>query len=289
MKLLQLLIVFGLLAVFPSCRRDLSCESCLPPLPNNTVVDTLPPDYPFKNGVCENGASLGLIIPFHDSVKYSWKDTLPDSLQLDMPIPGDQMNQGSCAAWATVYAAGSYSAHVRDEKPYADTTKLSPKYTYNQITKGNCGCTSIHENLYLLETQGACSLPDMPYNPNECLLQPDSLQQKKAAPYRIKGWLTVDATNITLIKEQLVKKMPVIFATNVDKGFSHLQAPYLWKERIGDGSPHAMVVCGYDDKRKAFRIINSWSTRWADKGFAWVDYAFFVKNLENKTGYVIIN
>ncbi len=285
MRLIYLLYLVSFLLVFNACRHELSCEDC-PPAQINTVTDTLPANYTFQNGFCP-GSFLGIAIPFHDSARYSGKDTLPDSLQLEMPVPGDQQSQNSCSAWATVYAAGSYNALISGGKPYSDSTLLSPKFTYNQITKGNCACTSITDNLYLLQTQGASSLRDMPYNPNECLLQPDSIQRKKAIPFRIKDWLTIDLTNIALIKEQLYHKMPVIFSTYSDDGFHKLQSPFIWKERKGDGIGHALVICGYDDKQKAFRIINSWSTRWADKGFAWIDYSFFVKNLDEPLGYVI--
>ncbi len=285
MKLQHLLSLWVLLFLLNACRRELSCEDC-PSIQTNTIMDSLPASYSFQNGYCA-GSFLGISIPFHDSVRYSGKDSLVDSLQLDMPVPGDQQTQGSCSAWATVYAAGSYKAHISSGKSYSDSSLLSPKFTYNQITKGNCGCTSITDNLYLLQTQGASSLKDMPYNPNECLLQPDSLQRKKAEPFKIKDWLTVDLTNLALIKEQLSQKMPVIFSTNSDNGLCKLQAPFIWKQRTGDANGHALVICGYDDKRKAFRIINSWSTRWADKGFAWIDYTFFVKNLKDPLGYVI--
>ncbi len=36
-----------------------------------------------------------------------------------------------------------------------------------------------------------------------------------------------------------------------------------------------MVVVGYDDARKAFRLMNSWGREWADGGFCWMDYDLF--------------
>jgi hypothetical protein len=34
-----------------------------------------------------------------------------------------------------------------------------------------------------------------------------------------------------------------------------------------------MVIVGYDDKRSAFRIINSWGQTWGEGGYGWVDYS----------------
>jgi C1A family cysteine protease len=49
-----------------------------------------------------------------------------------------------------------------------------------------------------------------------------------------------------------------------------------------------MVICGYNDAKKAFRVMNSWGKGWADNGFAWIDYDFFAQNLVDMVGAVII-
>ena len=46
-----------------------------------------------------------------------------------------------------------------------------------------------------------------------------------------------------------------------------------------------MVIIGYDDSKGSFRVLNSWSTGWADHGEAWIDYNFFMNNAEGD-GYV---
>ncbi len=268
-------IVFGLFSVVLfSCHKEYSQEGI-----KQVQTDSLPSDYPFATGFCKDGAaSLGVSIS--DTVNYKSSDTnpLPASLFLDVPSPGDQSTQGSCAAWAVVYGAGTYNAHLTTGKAYSDTGNLSPKFTYNQIAKGDCGCTSVLDNLYLLQTQGACSLAAMPYNPQECLKQPDSLQGSMARSYKINGWQKVDLHNLILIKKAIVEKKPVIFAIRIDDGFQSLGPPYIWKERSGSlGDGHAMIITGFDDSKKAFRIMNSWSMLWGDKGFAWVDYNFFLQ------------
>jgi hypothetical protein len=39
-----------------------------------------------------------------------------------------------------------------------------------------------------------------------------------------------------------------------------------------------MVVTGFDDRIQAFKVINSWGTKWADDGFAWITYRAFGAN-----------
>jgi C1A family cysteine protease len=80
-----------------------------------------------------------------------------------------------------------------------------------------------------------------------------------------------------------------LFAIVTDDGFRRISSPYIWKQRSGQlaATPHAMVITGYDDDKKAFRVMNSWSTAWGDKGFAWIDYDFFLMNVM-EPGYVLM-
>lgn len=40
---------------------------------------------------------------------------------------------------------------------------------------------------------------------------------------------------------------------------------------------HAMLIVGYDDNLKAFRVRNSWGATWADNGYGWLPYAYVDK------------
>jgi hypothetical protein len=35
---------------------------------------------------------------------------------------------------------------------------------------------------------------------------------------------------------------------------------------------HLMTLVGYDERRQAFRLINSWGKGWGDHGYAWIGY-----------------
>src|SRR4051794_13722716 len=269
----QMLFIGILLLILYACKREYSIEGSKQPF-----TDTLPADYPFATGYC-NGVHLGISIADTNNYVPGNQNPLPASVMLDMPTPGNQGSQGSCTAWATVYGVGSYYMHLATGKPYSDTGNLSPKFTYNQITKGNCTCTSIIDNLYLLKTQGACTLNTMPYHPEECSIQPDSVQKNEAIHYTINDWRKVDLHNLNMIKRAVAEKKPVLFAIGIDEGFKTIAPPYIWNKRAGTpGEPHALVIAGYDNSIKALRVMNSWSTAWGDGGFLWIDYDFFLHN-----------
>ncbi|MCL6528061.1 MAG: C1 family peptidase [Thermaceae bacterium] len=40
---------------------------------------------------------------------------------------------------------------------------------------------------------------------------------------------------------------------------------------------HAMLMVGYDDSKRAFRVKNSWGTGWAEGGYVWFSYDFVTK------------
>jgi C1A family cysteine protease len=276
-------LVASILILTSSCRKEYSTEGKT--IPETVIQDSLPVNYPFATGFCAV-ASLGISIGEIPDYQPDTSASLKDSLLLDMPASGNQGSQGSCAAWAVVYGLGTYYVHTISGKAYSDTGNLSPKFTYNQIAKGNCGCTSLIDNLYLLREEGASSLGLMPYDPSECSLQPDSLQIQNALNTRINNFARVDLHNLSLIKRALSEKKPVVFAITVDDGFKRLDSPFIWKDHAGSSAGgHAMVIIGYDDSKGSLRILNSWSGAWADRGEAWIDYNFFLNNV-NEDGYV---
>jgi hypothetical protein len=262
-------------------------EKRIKPVPRIVQINTVAARTSFATGYC-SGVNLGITILDTANYQPSTLEPLPAEVNLDMPTPGDQGSQGSCAAWATVYGAANFYIHNATGRPYSDTGNLSPKFIYNQISRGNCTCTSVLDNLYLLQSLGACSMRTMPYDPNDCSTQPDSLQLDMAGSNKIKGWKKVNVRDLNLIKRALSEKRPVIFAITTDDGFKKIAAPYIWQSRTGKiGEAHSMVITGYDDIKKTLKVMNSWSNTWGDNGFVYIDYQFFLDNVL-EGGHIII-
>lgn len=47
---------------------------------------------------------------------------------------------------------------------------------------------------------------------------------------------------------------------------------------------HAILVAGYEDRRKAYRLVNSWGPSWGQKGRAWLEAEDFRRLLEDEGG-----
>lgn len=290
LRLLLCLILFNLLLI--ECKKTEDTLVKLAPIPQ-TSTDIRP------------GENVGYGALFKDQQAYNQLPLLPEpqaggrlpadknpalpasyDLSAKMPPVDNQGQQGSCVAWAVAYAARSYFNATAKSLNYVgtdgkrnDEAVFSPAFVYNQVKASGCGAGSyISDALNLLQNVGVCSWKVMPYNANDCNTQPTVEQKQQAANFKIKKWGRVPIT-VNSLRKYLYYDYAIIIAQRTDKHFDYpsekdASGEYVLKTYTGEGSRsgHAMVMVGYDDNRKAFKIQNSWSTGWANKGFIWLSY-----------------
>lgn len=215
---------------------------------------------------------------------------IPEAIDLteSFPSPGQQ-SVGSCVAWATGYAARSYYARFETTPTDHSAANMpSPAYIYNRTynrQKPSCedAGSKIPDALRLLSGAGAFALSEYPAS-QECKTG-HPLDQSTPSKFRIAGFAEVGGLgmrqklNPDLVRQRLSQGHPVVIGMKVDTAFTELK-PY--EVYAGNGQRsldelkklggHAMVLVGYDDRRRAFRVLNSWGTRWADGGFGWIGY-----------------
>ena len=204
---------------------------------------------------------------------------LPAELDLSsrFPPPGSQGSQSSCTAWAVGYALRSYHEGRRRNWRFDSQEQLiSPAYIYNSLHgfSGDCSAgTGISRALELLQRDGAPTLARYPYSDDNCSRTPDAKAVSLASEFRIKGWRALDGKKLDDAKGQINLGNPVVFGMEVSKSFDQLKGDTIYDDTTSprEGG-HAMVLVGYSDRRQAFKLINSWSTNWGDKGFGWVSY-----------------
>ncbi|HCL57509.1 MAG TPA: hypothetical protein DHW82_10940 [Spirochaetia bacterium] len=207
---------------------------------------------------------------------------LPDKADLsaNLPKPGNQGYQGSCVAWATTYAYKSYHEKV-ERKWDIDTEKhlFSPAFVYNQIQLPGGG-SYFHEALDVLKNQGAATLSTMSYNPNieRDNTQPSAKARQEASQYKAKDWKQLRSSDSEAIKKELAGENPVVFGLNLKESFYNYSGGVYKTQSGGYLGGHAMLLVGYDDSKKAYKVMNSWGTNWGEKGFLWLDYSLFEKD-----------
>lgn len=230
-----------------------------------------------KNGNGNNTDTSVTIIPDPSA--------LPSMVSLTMPPVQNQGSEGACVAFASAYVRSGEWFTKSGATIYSYTSNIfSPEFIYNQIKVGDCAQgSSITDALTLLENKGVCTWSSMPYSySNGCSLMPTNTQLREAAGYKIKSSSRVVNSDRTAIKTLLAQKRPLMISIAVDYGFYYAGPDFIWNSFSGSYiGGHALALCGYDDSKNAYKVINSWGTGWGDAGYSWIDYDFFPQ----ATGY----
>ncbi len=238
-----------------------------------------PPDTNYATGNQEDDPAVLQTLP----MEQTYRAFLPVSVDLSyrLPDPGNQGAASSCTAWATGYAARSYYTSACEARDTHDVKNVpSPAFIYNlswrRDGKAACNSGSTFATAVSVLSHGAPSLADYPYRDSDCSAPPRE-KIASATDFRVQGLRRIDKTKIDDLKGALARSNPVLLSFKVDSAwhkhrgpgvFDHLEVDPKW-------SGHAMAIVGYDDRKQAFRVINSWGKGWGDNGYVWLSYAAY--------------
>jgi C1A family cysteine protease len=218
---------------------------------------------------------------------------LPKSYSLKQyaPLPGDQIDYGTCVAWASAYAARTISESVAlDRKNQTDITRnaFSPVYVYRNIRPDDPDCrqgAQIFWALDLMKDSGAVKMLDI--ERTTAFPRVDLSQYRESRKYPIADYVTLFSRDdkskpgmvVRTIKKSLVEGKPIIIGMNTPPSF--MEADNVWQPVESSRSfygGHAMCVVGYDDEKNGgvFEVINSWGRKWGNGGFMWIPYTAFI-------------
>lgn len=204
---------------------------------------------------------------------------LPYNYSLNMPPVLNQGSEGSCVSFAVGYAARSADYYYKTRATsYSQASNIfSPEYLFNQTTtSSSCSGSSVITALDFVVNNGICTWQSMPYSSsNGCSLQPTYSQKSEASNYKINSYSIIKTSDITAIKSMLASNRPLIVSATIDNNFYNAKPGFIWKYFSTAYIGHAFVICGYDDSKNAYKVMNSWGTTWGDAGFSWIDYNFF--------------
>lgn len=203
-------------------------------------------------------------------------------LSVYLPSPGNQGNQNSCVGWATAYALKTMQEKQERNWDLSSRNRIfSPAFVYNQINGGQDEGSFIHEALQLIVDKGCATFDTMSYRTNDYRSQPNNAAFKEASRYKGLKWYTLTEGNgwsddtFFLFKSVLADGNGVVIAMKVYDNFSDFSGGIYSRVSGSMTGYHAMCVVGYDDRKNAVKIINSWGTGWGDGGYVWMDYEVF--------------
>lgn len=188
----------------------------------------------------------------------------------------DQGSDGTCVAFASVVGVKEY----QDTKEYRKFIELSPRFVYNLCKKFD-GAPE-EEGTYprvamkVLLNYGVCPESYWPYKPQQND-RPKKNAEKDAKRYRIKAYARLKA--VLEMKRSLLVNGPFLAGVEVFESWLAKKAqktglipiPKRNEELIGG---HAVCIVGFDDSRQLFKFKNSWSAKWADKGYGYLLYEY---------------
>lgn len=223
------------------------------------------------------------VLPTYTGVKEMLNMPKTADLTRYCPVPIDQGNDQTCVAFATAYAAyaiqqAAASAMKGTSKEITNRFSLSPIFPLLKL-KYPCW-EGIHLQAIGKFMVQHTSLRFRDYQVISC----NSALLPKAQPVppisdivRIFSRDNASDEKITLTKRQLTHLNPIIVGLNVYKNFFNLNSGFYVPATKGNepSTPHAMVVVAYDDRREAFKIMNSFGPNWGENGFFWIKYLDF--------------
>ncbi len=191
----------------------------------------------------------------------------------------DQADEGTCVAFASVVGVKEYF----DSKEYKKSLELSPRFVYNLCKKFD-GAPD-EEGTYprvamkVLLNYGVCPESFWPYKPHQKDL-PEKNADTNARKYRIKAYARLKS--LIEMKRSLLVNGPFLAGVEVFESWFEKEVqktglipmPKRYEEIAGG---HAVCIVGFDDNKGLFKFKNSWSEKWADKGYGYLPYGYIKK------------
>ena len=225
-------------------------------------------------------------LPDHRDLQFSEKFTaqaaLPASVDLSpkMPPVYDQGQLGSCTA-NSIGAAFEYDL-MQQKLPSFTPSRLFIYYNERSVEgtiKSDSGAM-IRDGIKVVNKLGACKETTWTYDITKFAKKPPTAAFKEAMSHLGIKYYSVKQTEFDL-KTALASGFPVVFGFTVYESFESatvaktgiVNIPAKTEKSLGG---HAVLIVGYDDAKKQFKVRNSWGPSWGLKGYFLMPYDYVV-------------
>lgn len=245
-------------------------------------------------------------------MKFGWKRDLPDerdykySLHPEYffrkPLPSkidlreklspveDQGSLGSCVAQATCGALEFLELDVIENNlagpesfgsQFQDISRLFIYYNARVLdgTIDEDAGTQLRSAVMAIRKQGICRELLWPYAPSKVFCKPTVEAYGEAEAHKVLSGYRLDNSRIYDLKQCLAHGYPFIFGSTLYESFMDQDTARtgvvslpIQEESVVGG--HAMCCVGYQDSAEAFIVRNSWGSKWGDKGYCYIPYAY---------------
>ena len=199
----------------------------------------------------------------------------------DMPPVLHQGSLGSCTAHACCQAIRFSSDRQKDIKWMP--SRLFMYYfgrlvgNFNTTMDSGCNISSI---MFASKQYGICNENLWPYEMHLAHKIPSNEAQEKAIkPSSRYQYYTVPKN---MLKQNLAQGYPVMFGFGVTREFIDIREDGIMKMPKGNdpdaniSGGHAVLMVGYDERKKWFIVQNSWGDRWGKAGYCFMPESFIM-------------
>ena len=208
----------------------------------------------------------------------NYKSKIPTSVNLrsHLPYVYDQGSIGSCTANST---GSMYSWVVHSQTSglfipsrlflYYNTRALQGTISYDSGA-------SLRATMASLRNNGVCAETTWPYEYAKLFETPTSNCYREGAERQALSYAAVPTSLVAM--KNVLRTRPFVLGILVYSSFFHpsvsktgqVPVPNIKTESLLGG--HAILVMGYDDRRKSFLCRNSWGTSWGLRGDFYLPY-----------------
>jgi C1A family cysteine protease len=205
---------------------------------------------------------------------------LPSKVNQSMKITvRDQMTIGACTGFGICYAV----RHM--DKPDKNGVRINPSplfLYYNERwiegTINEDAGAVIRDGFKALKKWGICQEPLHPYIPEKFNVKPSESSYVNALLHQTGDYQAVPQT-LCDMQQALATGHLVVGGIQVYENLETDAVDESGNIPMPEGNEiggHCIALHGYDNKRKQFLLVNSWSNTWGRKGFGTIPYDYWL-------------
>ena len=225
---------------------------------------------------------------------YTYPDeNIPASIDLSMYLSAVK-NQGDLKSCTAFPISTVYEFFAQRNKKNVNISELFIYYNSREINENinvDSG-VSLVSALQAVKAKGACYTKTYPYNINSFSQQPTEESYIEAKHQVVEKASRVNITE-TDFKYAIANGHPVIIGLKIFESFypqdesGIIPFPLSNEAEYEQHGNHALLVVGYNDEEKLFKIRNSWGKEFGDKGYGYAPYDYIANPKFCREAFVI--
>lgn len=216
---------------------------------------------------------------------YTYNDEpIPDAVDLSAYF-STVKNQGSIGSCTAFPIAAVYEFFAKQNKKSVDISELFVYYNTRDLKgKSNLdiGATLL-DTIHSVKEKGACHSESHPYSIDSFVNKPTEEAYNEARHQVVNNAARINI-NEKDFKQAIANGHPVIIGLKIFESFypknesGIVPFPSDNESRDTNHGSHALLVVGYNDDEKLFKIRNSWGEEFGDKGYCYVPYDYIANS-----------